>query len=523
VRHLFVVLGCLLSHVAAAQPAPLPTVPRDVNARCRRPCEACSEARQRALCVKCGLDAEQMAWLFKLPQVPQAAFEDDDWLVRWSAVKAEAKLTSKPPEKVLAAKIAAADGHLRKFWCLTALLAAGAQPRTLDAFITAPECKPIEGSVYLAGAEELLQGDQNRALEALRLVSAARGTGPARVVLDLMAVRPVESDEALAALLVTHAERGGPPVGLAILRDAGERDTAQVDRLLVVYSALRDRTRPMLSSTEKEARRQAVAALAPIAPLSASELGTALSDQQASIRMAAARALARGEGRSVTEAAEARLSGTTPATAVEKRRWLTLLADVDDPACGALTRRTWRDATQPDGVRAEALVSLAGCGRRASLPDLEEASRSDNVMLHAGVMRAVLNLPREPAVVPLVERALGDPADEVLAGAARAIGAHRLTTLADQLKVLLDHRSATVRAEALTALSTLDPRKAQGTVIDRLAKDADAEVRVAAAGLLSDGGGPLAVSALARASKSDPDARVKMAATDSLRRLGVTP
>jgi HEAT repeat protein len=57
----------------------------------------------------------------------------------------------------------------------------------------------------------------------------------------------------------------------------------------------------------------------------------------------------------------------------------------------------------------------------------------------------------------------------------------------------------------------------------RLGQDEDPLVRVTAAGLLSELGGPLAVSALAKASRQDADARVKMAAVEGLRRLGVTP
>jgi hypothetical protein len=368
-----------------------------------------------------------------------------------------------------------------------------------------------------------VQADVVRALEGLQGAAAGRGVGSARVVLDALTRRPKEADEVLARLLVSNAERGGPPVGLSLLRDATAADAPQVDRLLAVYAAMRDQNRPLLASTEKEARRQAVAQLAPLAPLSLSELSLALGDAQASIRMAAARAIARGEGRSVTEAAEARLSGQTKATAAEKRRWLTLLADVDDPACATLTRRTWRDETQPDAVRAEALVSLAGCARRQAMVDLTAAMTTGNVTLQSGVMRAVLLLPREPGVLPLVEGALASTADEVLAGAATAVGAHRLTTLAARVDPLTAHQSGLVRAEALRALSSLEPRASQPRLISALGQDPDVQVRVAAAGLLSEAGGPLAVSALAKASRQDPDGRVKMAAVDALRRLGVTP
>ncbi len=522
VRHLFVVLLLLTWPVAAQS--------RDVSARCRRPCEALiPDARQRAsLCVKCGLDAEPMGWLFRLSAVPDAAFTDDDWLVRWSAIKADAKSKHLTVEQRLGQVIDSASDERRVATCLTALMAAGARSSTRDALLASEPkarsaCQAIDGSVYKQGTLDLFVADRNRAHEALQCLSAGRGTGPARVVLDALGPRAVETDEALAELLVLHAERGGPPVGLALLRDATERDAGQVDRLLKFYSLLRDKNRPLLASTEKDARRQAVGALAPIAPLSASELQLALNDSQASIRMAAARAIARGEGRSVTEAAEARLSGASPANAAEKRRWLTLLADVDDPKCPALTRRTWEDETQPDVVRAEALVSLAGCARRAAVPDLARAAAAKNVTLQAGVMRAVLLLPREPGVVPLVEEALTSNADEVLAGAAQAIAAHRLTPLAPRLAPLLEHRGGRVRAEALRAVSVIDPRKAQPLVISKLGQDPNVEVRLTAAGLLGEVGGPLAVSALAQASKTDSDTRVKMAATESLRRLGVTP
>lgn len=521
VRHLFVVL-LLQAWPALAQA-------RDVSARCRRPCEAyLPDARARAACLKCGLDQEPMGWLFKAAEVPQGAFADDDWLVRWSAVRAEAKKKQLTPEKRLGQLIEAGDDETKRRWCVTALFAAGARTSTRDALLekepkALAACKAIDGPVYGAAAAELLSPDANRAVEALQCVAAGRGTGPARVVLDLLIVKPTDVDEVLATVLLRHAERGGPPVGLALLRDAKEQDAAQMNRLLAVYSVLRDKNRPLLSSSEKDARRQAITALAPLAPLSNAELLVGLDDQQASIRMSSARAIARGEGRSVTEAAEARLSGATKASPAEKRRWLTLLADVDDPACGSLTRRTWRDETQPDAVRAEALVSLAGCARRASLPDLTDAAAVPNVTLQAGVMRAVLLLPREPGVVPLVEAALGSTADEVLAGAAQAIGAHRLTTLASRLTPLLEHQGPGVRAEALRAVAALDARKAQPLVISKLGQDPDAGVRVAAAEVLGEVGGPLVVSALARASKTDGDDRVKMAATASLRRLGVTP
>lgn len=522
VRHLFVFLATW-AFAAVGQG-------RDVNARCRRPCEALvADPRTRAsLCGRCGLEADPVSFLFKLPAVPATAFTDEDCVVRWGAVRAEARAKGLTPEKRLGQWIEQSQGDARTTACLTALFAAGARSVTRDGLLATESralaaCRALDSVVIPESEKELFSADLPRALEALQGAAGGRGVGSARVVLDALARRPPDGDEVLARLLVANAERGGPPVGLSLLRDATATDGPQVDRLLVFYSMTRDRNRPLLASVDKDARRQAIAALAPIAPLSVSELSTALGDSQASLRMAAARAIARGEGRSVTEAAEARLSGTTKASAAEKRRWLTLLADVDDPACAALTRRTWRDETQPEAVRAEALVSLAGCARRASLVDLSAAMSTGVVALQSGAMRAVLLLPREPGVVPLVETALASSTEEVLAGAAAAVGAHRLTALSTRLEPLVAHQAPLVRAEALKAVSALEPRKSQPLVMARLGQDEDPLVRVTAAGLLSELGGPLAVSALAKASRQDADARVKMAAVEGLRRLGVTP
>lgn len=501
---------------------------RDINARCRRPCQALVvEPRQRAtLCGLCGAQEDPMGWLLKLSPVPRRAFLDDDWLVRWTAVRADALATSTSSERRLAAWVEASVDDERRLACLTRLLASGTLSG--DALLSkepraAALCQGIADAVWQAGLLELLAVDRRLALEALQLLSKARAVGPARVVLDLMASRTPEFDEQLAELLVSFAEHGGTPVGLTLLRDAREPDAPLVDRLLAVYSRLRDRKRSMLSSSDKDARLQGVLALAPLAPLSASELLIGLSDEHASIRMASARAIARGEGRTLTEAAEVRLSGAVPVPAMERRRWLTLLADVDDPRCVTLTTGVWRDGTQPDAVRADALVSLAGCGRRAALSELVAASKDSNAALQAGVMRAVLLLPREPQVAPLVEKALTSSTDEVLAGAAAAIGAHRLTPLRGKLTPLTNHPAAIVRVECLQALWMLDARATLPLALDRLSADSDPTVRGRAALLLPELGGPQAVAALARASKRDTDSHVKMAALEGLRRLGITP
>jgi HEAT repeat protein len=463
-----------------------------------------------------------------MPVVPRAAFADEDWQVRWAAVRAEAAARTITLSRRASEWIETAPTQERAIACATAALGAGLFGKTLFSFLenepsALKACQVIERSVLEECQTELLLVDQVRALEALSATSTAFERSHGRIVLDTLANRSAEATERLAQLLIEAATRSGTPAGRALLEAAKADDEKAMNRLLEVYATLRDRQRPLLSSTDRDARRQAVHALAAIAPLSAPELSSALADAEPSVRMAAARALARGEGRSIVEAALARFAPQGTTSASEKRRWLILLADVDDPACPGFTRSIWKDATQPDAVRADALVSLAGCARKESLADLDEASRLPNAVVQQGVMRAVLELPREPAVVGLVETALTSSTPEVLVAATTAIAAHRLAALSNRVQALVGHSDPTVRKSSLSALSSLDARKAQPVVITALAKDRDISVRATCAHLLADSGGPLAVSALVNTVKSDPNPHVKSAASASLRRLGIAP
>ena len=65
-----------------------------------------------------------------------------------------------------------------------------------------------------------------------------------------------------------------------------------MNRLLEVYSRVRDRERPQLSSASTDVRREAIVTLGALAPLSAPELSQALNDSSAELRIRAAQALA---------------------------------------------------------------------------------------------------------------------------------------------------------------------------------------------------------------------------------------
>ena len=99
-------------------------------------------------------------------------------------------------------------------------------------------------------------------------------------------------------------------------------DEIAMNRLLSVFSQRIDALRPLLASPEHAVRRDAVAQLAHLAPMSDPQLESLLSDADPAVRIAAARAVAAGEGKSIREAARARLS-RDPAVA---RMWIDFVA-----------------------------------------------------------------------------------------------------------------------------------------------------------------------------------------------------
>ena len=125
-------------------------------------------------------------------------------------------------------------------------------------------------------------------------------------VLNAMATRDVSSDEASALLLVEDAAAGGPAPGAAVLKAAKEPDAPRVNRLLAVWAVTLDAQRPRLKDGPLNQRREAISALSQVGPLGAAQLEGLLADADATIRVAAARAIARGEGQSLGSLGHAR-------------------------------------------------------------------------------------------------------------------------------------------------------------------------------------------------------------------------
>jgi hypothetical protein len=335
-----------------------------------------------------------------------------------------------------------------------------------------------------------------------------------------MKTRPEAFDELVANEHVALAEDGGEPAGRALLAAATAADADQVNRLLAVYSKRRDELRAGLSAVSSDERRMTVQRLSALAPLSAPDLAPALEDPSSAVRLAAAKGLAAGEGRTLAEAALARLSGAEPARLEHQLAWLTLLADASAPGCADVALRTWERVDAPARLRSAALAVAAGCDwSRAEAAVASAAASSDRTERSAAAW-AVARAKTNPKSVALTLEALASDDPPTLAAGLAGAARHRLKGQTARAASLSAHADPAVRAEALKALAVLDAGQARLKALDALERDGDAEVRRAAAEALSVVGGPQALGALDRAARADPDPRVKFVAADSLRKLG---
>lgn len=505
---------------------------RDATARCRAACAryVTDPRAQASACAPCLLHPDDpAAWLDRMKEAPKGTRDDPEWTVRWAALRHESRGTAKNAQQRLAVWVARSTGAERELACVTAVLVAGALDQRAGDFLAAAKtgepsaagaCAVLEPKVIEAIEPALFSIDPVERRETVRGLSKGLGLKPAQVLLHAMKTRPVAFDELVADELAGLAERGDEPAGRALLSVATPADAAVVNRLLAVYSKRRDELRGKLSAPSLEERRAAVHRLAALAPLSAPELVPALEDSSGSVRLAAAKGLAAGEGRTLAEAAEARLSGDEPTRLEQQLAWLSLLADASAPGCGDVALRAWERMDAPARLRETALAVAAGCDWASSDAAVASAAASANPAERAAAAWAAAKGPTTPKTIALTLGALASD-DEAslragLAGAAR----HRQKAQAARAASLASHASPLVRAEALKTLAVLDPGQARLKAMRALEHDADAAVRTAAAETLSLVGGPQALGALDRAAKNDPDPAVKFVAADSLRRLG---
>lgn len=505
---------------------------RDATARCRAACAryAVDPRSQASTCAPCLLHPDDpAAWMERLKSPPKGAQQDAEWTVRWGALRLEARGTKKNAQQRLAAWVARSAGAERELACVTALQVAGALGQRLGDFLAAAKtgepsaagaCAVLEPRLVTAVEPALFSIDPVERRETVRGLAKGLGQKPAQVLMRAMKTRPEAFDELVADDLARLAEDGDEPAGRALLTAATAADTEQVNRLLAVYSKRRDELRAGLSAASLDERRMTVHRLAALAPLSAPDLAPSLEDPSGSVRLAAAKGLAAGEGRTLAEAAEARLSGAEPARLEQQLSWLGLLADASAPGCADVALRAWERVDAAARLRGAALAVAAGCDwSRAEAAVASAAASSDRTERSAAAWAAA-KAPTNAKSIALSLDALASDDPPTLAAGLAGAARHRQKAQAGRAASLSAHADPAVRAEALKALAVLDAGQARLKAMSALERDGDADVRKAAAQALSVVGGPQALGALDRAARNDPDPGVKFVAADSLRRLG---
>ncbi|MFF4231578.1 fumarate reductase/succinate dehydrogenase flavoprotein subunit [Streptomyces sp. NPDC001820] len=276
----------------------------------------------------------------------------------------------------------------------------------------------------------------------------------------------------------------GSGVRTAVLQDA--TTASHSPRILELLSLTEEEPelpelRPFLTDPDPAVRRAAVAALTETVPAGTGPaLAAALADPDGGVRTAAAASL-----RELVEVLppEAELS-----------RSLTGALGNDDPQVRAAAL---------DTLRALRLGDAAAYALRLDDPDIE---------VRIAAVRALVSVD----ALGLVARATADPAREVRVTVARSLADPAA------LAPLLQDPDILVRAAALAALSTAGCPAPYGTVAVTALADPAWQVRAGAATALGAADPELAVPALAKA-LGDPNADVRKAAVLSLLRHSTTP
>lgn len=517
----FVALLLTLSPVGFAQE-------RSTVSHCLETCAQYVTERDRPrVCKVCLTAGDDGAWLLALQAVPEGVLTDEDWAVRWGAVRLQAKLGQSTPLKQLAHRIASTSGAERLQTCATALHVAGEEHQTLAELLgpsktqdpaAANSCIGATGALVSSLEPDLFDRSPVVRRETLGHLAWALGRSEARVVLDAMRTRSQPVDGAAAQLLADAAKAHGTTAGRAVMAVATEADAPQVNRLLVVYSALRDAQRPHLAEEEPVRRLEAVRALAVLAPWSNPELESAVLDPSLRVRTAAASAIAAGEGLTLAQTIRAHLENLEEGAEL-RSRWVELLPSADPEACAQLGLELFEDVRRPWALRVSGLEAYATCQPLRGVERVEAAARSTNEDERFAALRASAFTSKSQVQVDLVTASLALDAPRVLAAACRAAAHHHLSLHASRVEALVHHPSPEVRSAAVMALTSLSPALARLKAAAALAKDPDEDVRCAAATALALVGGPQALHALTEA-LSDPSMRVKFVASDSLRKLG---
>ena len=487
-------------------------------------------ARVCRLCLTDGGTQEWVLVLAEVKPVPESslrsALTDEDWRVRWAAVRASAKVRKVSEPRALAEWVTGVQTSEDLPACLTAVRAAAEAGSTPSAFLqragekgtaAAARVQARKEAIREALEVELYAEDPAARLRALSHLSAFRKVPPARVVIDAMEGRPESADATAAAALRDFAQRESLSVGRMLVEVAQPADQERVNRLFAIYSQELQALQTELSSGDPVKRRSAVYKLRLYGPLAQRELEQALRNPDPRVQESAARGLAQAEGLSLLEAAGKRLQSGGDLAVL--RPWLAALAG--EKTCLAALLAVAEDLQQPVAVRGEALAQLPECDlwnrERAQrmLPFLNEPQPP----LRAGALRALYGASGEDLSEAL-KAGLEDPAPEVVVAAIETAARKRQTGMADAIAERLGSEDDEVRQASAQALEQLGKDRHVKALSECLQKDPIPAVRVAAAQTLGALGGPFAISALSQAVAKDPDSHVQHVSREALKQLG---
>lgn len=515
--------------------------PRAAGGPCREACERYVKVpkSRTQVCGRCTLgELDRGAWVLSLAeQQPSASaltevLGDEDWAVRWGAVRALAGGRGVHPSRQLATWVVEARGGAALLACETALHAAGQARESTNAFFAKGGAMGPSAAALCWQKKDALRAKVEKALyaqagferrEALRHLAAFLSISPSRVALDTLRDRPPQGDAIIAQLLYEEAASGGPPVGRALLSEVKRDEGPLADRLLAHWAPKVDAERQNLKSPDDNVRRAAVTELSALGPLGDRELEAALGDGSVRVALAAARGLARGEGLTVTAMVRKQLAPASTASEATRLKWLELLGKSQEKECAALLAGLVGDPKVSERLRGAGAVAWAACAGAEALPGLRPLLGASSAELRAGAVEALGELPRAHAAPELVAAALKDPEPLVQAAAARAAGALRLTQRVPALISLLEQGGAPVRQAAAQALKLMPAPQAAAPLARVLKQDPDVAVRLSCVAALAELGGPEALAALTHATRQDGEEKVKVAAAAALRRLGFEP
>ena len=524
---------CLGIALCLATPAAAQS--RALGARCKEAClRHLTDAKQRTvLCGRCQTDSsnDRGIWAVALKEeaprqdVLEDILKDEDWQVRWGSIRAMARGVSDVRE--LSRWIMEGRDNLP---CLTAVHLAGSKKQTTAALLqvagsmgpsAAALCWDKRLDLKKALELEMYSADPITRREALLHLAAFLEIPPARAVLNAMATRKAETDGSAAELLVEDAAAGGPAAGAAVLKAAKEPDAERVNRLLAVWATTLDAQKPRLKATQPLTdRKEAIAILSAIGPLGAEDLDKLLADPDISIRLAAARAIARGEGSTLGLYAKQKLDPAQKVPNAVRIKWAEFLARTEAEMCADTLKAAIADVRLDDGVRAAALAALGGCAGAGALGEVKKALSSKSPQQRAAAITALGQIPRLPEAAQLVSQSLRDVEPQVLAAAIGAVAAQHLTSKIPEVMGLMEHSATEVRVAAARALILIGDARAASVLGRALHKDSAEEVREACARGLGELGGPDAPGPLTHAAEKDVSSRVKYVASESLRKLG---